>query len=193
MTTVKILTILLGLLLIGCVNKRIKVDMMDKTQIQCSCKISEQDTSISTTDTNSKTLRIKWQRLIVKEETCPRCESTEQEIEEAVAVLKQSLAPLGIEVILEKKELTDSEFKQDPLQSNRIWINDKPFEDYIEGSIDQSPCGDVCGTSECRTIEIEGEVYETIPSEIIIKAGLIAASQLVTQQKSEPCCGSDKD
>ena len=39
--------------------------------------------------------------MISKGETCPRCGSTEQEIEKAVLTLKQSFAPLGIKVILE--------------------------------------------------------------------------------------------
>jgi len=84
---------------------------------------------------NQKTLKIEWQRLISNEETCPRCGSTEEELDKAVSTLKQSLAPLGIEVILEKKELSVSEFKKAPLQSNRIWINSLPLEDYVEGSV----------------------------------------------------------
>lgn len=137
---------------------------------------------------NQKTLKIEWQRLISNEKTCPRCGSTEEELDKAVSTLKQSLAPLGIEVMLEKKELSVSEFKKAPLQSNRIWINSHPFEDYIVGSVGQSPCCDVCGPSECRTVKIEGQVYETIPSEIIIQAGLLAATQLVNAGNEKSCC-----
>lgn len=134
-------------------------------------------------------LRIKWQRLISAGDTCPRCGSTEEGLEKAVSVLKQSLAPLGIEVILEKEELSVAEFKKDPLQSNRIWINNHLVEDWIEGRSGHSPCCDVCGPDECRTIEVEGQIYETIPAGIIIKAGLSAAAQLVVPRKDESCCG----
>lgn len=134
-------------------------------------------------------LKIKWKRLISNGETCPRCGSTEEELGKAVSILKQSLAPLGIEVILEKEELSVAEFKKDPLQSNRIWINNRLLEDWIDGEVGHSLCCDVCGPSECRTVEVEGQVYETIPSEIIIKAGLSAASQLVIPRKGEACCG----
>jgi hypothetical protein len=106
----------------------------------------------------------------------------------AVSTLKQSLAPLGIEVILEKKELSVTEFKKAPLQSNRIWINNHPLEDYIGGGVGQSPCCDVCGPSECRTVEVEGQEYETIPSKIIIQAGLVAATQLVNAGNEKSCC-----
>ncbi len=135
-----------------------------------------------------KVLIIKWQRLISRGKTCPRCGSTESEINKAIAVLKKTLEPLGIEVVLEKGKISMSEFKKDPLQSNRIWINNRPLEDYIQGRIGQSACCDVCGPYECRTVEIEKQVYETIPSEIIIKAGLSEALQIVNARIGKSCC-----
>ncbi|MBL7156519.1 MAG: DUF2703 domain-containing protein, partial [Candidatus Omnitrophica bacterium] len=41
-----------------------------------------------------RTLTIKWQRLLSEGETCPRCGSTEKEVEKAVSMLRKSLAPL---------------------------------------------------------------------------------------------------
>jgi len=73
--------------------------------------------------------------LISKGETCPRCGSTEQEIEKAVLTLKQSFAALGIKVILEKEQISDTEFQKDPLQSNRIWINNRLLEDWVGGKV----------------------------------------------------------
>ena len=35
-------------------------------------------------------------------------------------------------MIQEKEELSVTEFKKDPLQSNRIWINNRLLEDWIE-------------------------------------------------------------
>ncbi|MFW5804142.1 MAG: DUF2703 domain-containing protein [bacterium] len=60
--------------------------------------------------------------------------------------------------IPEKEELNISEFKQDPLQSNRIWINQQPLENFIKGEIGQSPCCDLCGSPDCRTIEIKEKI-----------------------------------
>jgi hypothetical protein len=124
----------------------------------------------------AKVLRIKWLRLIFSGETCPRCGSTEKEVEKAVSALRQSLTPIGIEVILEKEEISLAEFKKDPLLSNRIWINNRLLEDWIGGEVGQSPCCNVCGHSECRTVEAEGQVYEVISANLIIRAGLIAAA-----------------
>ncbi len=136
-----------------------------------------------------KVLKIKWQRLISRGKTCPRCGATERELYKAIVVLKKTLAALGIEVVLEKGQISMSRFKKDPLQSNRIWINNRPLEDYIQGRVGQSSCCDACGPSECRTVKIEEKVYETIPSEIIIKAGLSAALQLVNTRIGKFCCG----
>ena len=157
---------------------------MDKSNESCKSSPSERIEKES-----AGTLKIKWKRLISKGETCPRCGSTEEALRKAVSTLKQSLAPLGIEVILEKEELSVTEFKKDPLQSNRIWINNRLLEDWINGSVGHSPCRDVCGPHDCRTVEVEGHIYETIPAEIIIKAGLSAASQLVSPRTGESCCG----
>jgi len=140
---------------------------------------------------NQKTLTIEWQRLISNDKTCPRCSSTEGELDTAVSTLKQALAPLGIEVVVEKRELSVAEFKKAPLQSNRIWMNNRPLEEYIGGSVGQSPCCDVCGPAECRTVSLEGHVYETIPSKIIIQAGLVAAAQLMNSGIMKLCCSGE--
>ncbi len=140
---------------------------------------------------NVKTLRIEWKRLVSDGQTCPRCGSTEEELEKAISSLKQSLVPLGIEVVLEKYELSIEEFEKDPLQSNQIWLNNRSLEDWIGGQVGQSPCCDVCGPSECRTIQIGEAVYEAITADLVIKAGLRAASQLVGTETNESYFGSE--
>jgi len=94
---------------------------------------------------------------------------------------------LGFEIKLEKEELSISEFKEDPLQSNRIWINQQPLENFIKGGVGKSPCCDVCGPSDCRTVKINDKIYEMIPSDLIIQAGLTAATQIFNV-KRESCC-----
>ena len=137
-----------------------------------------------------KTLRVKWQRLLISGETCSRCRTTEHELDEASFVLRQILDPLGIDVVLEKEELSFADFKKDPLRSNEIWLNDRPLEYWVMAEVSQSPCCDVCANAECRTIVVGGKVYETVPRELIIKAGLIAASELIAPNTSSSCCES---
>lgn len=124
---------------------------------------------------NQKTITIVWQRLISEGVTCPRCGSTEENLEQAVLELQEKLKVHSIEVILEKKELTLQEFKTDSIQSNSILFDGISLEKLISARTGQSKCCDVCGDSECRTIETEGDLYEIIPRELIVKAGLIVA------------------
>ena len=154
---------------------------MNRDQKQCGCN----------SNSNSKknlNINIKWQRLVAKGETCPRCESTEQELNKAIDKLQQALSPLEIKVTLEKEEINISEFKQDPLQSNRIFINEQPIENLLKGKVGQSPCCEVCGPTDCRTMEIDGQIYETIPSELIIQAGLMAANEILNTKRTNSCC-----
>lgn len=124
---------------------------------------------------NEKTITIVWQRLISEGVTCPRCGSTEENLEQAVLELQEKLKVHNVEVILEKKKLTLQEFKTDSIQSNSILFDGISLEKLISARTGQSKCCDVCGDSECRTIETEGDLYEIIPRELIVKAGLIVA------------------
>lgn len=136
---------------------------------------------------HQKSMNITWQRLVTDDETCPRCGSTEDELASAVESLKQALTPLGIQIVVNKKELSVDEFKNQPLESNRIWLNGQPLEDIVDAVVGQSPCCDVCGPSECRTVTVDGQVLETIPSNVIVKAGLMAASKLIGSM-DQSCC-----
>lgn len=128
-----------------------------------------------------KSLPIIWQRLVSPEgKTCDRCSATYQEMQRAIEKLKQSLRPLGIEPSLEIREIDEKSFKADPSESNRIWIAGRPMEEWLGASVGKSRCCSVCGTSECRTVEVEGATFETIPEKLFLKAALVAASQLLS-------------
>jgi hypothetical protein len=107
-------------------------------------------------------------------------------MERAVATLKESLRPLGVEPSLEIREIDEKSFKAHPSESNRIWIAGRPMEDWLGATVGSSPCCSVCGTSECRTVEVEGTTFETIPEKLFLKAALIAASQVLTIGNEAP-------
>lgn len=114
---------------------------------------------------------------MVEGKTCPRCGDTEKEVERAISQLQSMLKPKGIEVVLEKRDITPEQFQKNPLQSNRILINGRLLEEYLQAKTGKSPCCSVCGPNDCRTIIINGkDIYEYIPAELIIKAGLTAIS-----------------
>lgn len=128
-----------------------------------------------------KPLPIVWQRLVSSAgKTCDRCNATFQEMQRAVEKLKQSLRPLGIEPNLEIREMDERSFKAKPSESNRIWIAGKPMEEWLGASVGSSPCCSVCGTSKCRTVEVGGTIFETIPENLFLKAALAASSHLLS-------------
>ncbi|MEJ2135436.1 MAG: DUF2703 domain-containing protein [Desulfofustis sp.] len=127
-----------------------------------------------------KKIIIRWQRLIDDtNQTCPRCSETGETVESAFIKLKTALTELGIEVELVKESLDILGFNQNPLQSNSIWINGKLIEEWFGGETGKSKCCDVCGDSECRTISLGENTFESIPENLIVKAGLIAAADLI--------------
>ena len=127
-----------------------------------------------------KKLTIQWQRLLDnKDQTCPRCSQTGETVKIGVSKLKNALAELGIEVELIQKALDLSAFTNNPLQSNSILLNGKLLEDWIGGETGKSKCCDVCGDTECRTISFGKDIFESIPENLIIKAGLLAAAELI--------------
>ncbi len=138
-----------------------------------------------------KKLEIKWQRLVSEGKTCPRCQTTGEELTKTVSNLKESLKALGIEVSLVKEELSVDDFKEAPLQSNMILFNNQTLEELIGANVGESECCDVCGSSDCRTTEVGGEIYEVVPGELILKAGLLAAAKLMDSDKQKACCGNE--
>ena len=127
-----------------------------------------------------KTIKIVWQRLVDEQgQTCPRCGATEQELHKALRFLAKSLLPLGIAFSLETRALESQEFDQDPSQSNRLWIDNKPLEKWVKAEPGASPCCGPCGEAECRTLTVEGKTLETIPAELIIKAALLSVEREV--------------
>jgi hypothetical protein len=138
-------------------------------------------------------LAVRWQRLVDEEgRTCDRCGSTEKEIEGALRHLRESLAPLGIEVTLDKRALDPVTCARDVSQSNRIWIGEKAMEEWLGGEVGKSPCGFCCEELgdgvECRTVRVGDRTYEAVPAELIVKAGLLAASQLLEVPPADACC-----
>ncbi len=139
-----------------------------------------------------KTLHISWQRLVDEQgETCERCGTTETAVEDAMQLLKQSVKGLGVDVVLEKSIIDNSAFKENPLESNRIWIGGKSLEDWLSATTSESPCGTACGDSNCRTMIVDGKSFEAIPSELIVKAGLLASAQLLEAEAQSGGCSID--
>lgn len=127
-----------------------------------------------------RTLTLTWQRLVSEGGgTCPRCTDTGEAIAQARDTLSAALAPMGIDVTLETQALDAAAFELAPGESNRIWIGGRPLEEWLGASVGATPCCDECGDAECRTVEIDGAVHEAVPADAIVRAGLLAAAELM--------------
>jgi hypothetical protein len=134
-----------------------------------------------------KSLPIILQRFVNPEgKTCDRCNATHQEMQQAISKLKEALRPLSIEPALEIRDIDEASFKANPSESNRIWIGGRPMEQWLGAGVGSSRCCSVCGGSECRTVEIGGATFETIPQELFLKAALIASSELLEPESESP-------
>lgn len=148
-------------------------------------------------------LAIVWQRLVNSQgQTCDRCSMTYESLQHAVSKLKDTLRPLGIEPTLEIREIDEKKFQADPSASNRIWIGGRSIEEWLDARVGSSKCCTVCGDSDCRTVEIAGATFESIPEGLILKAALVAAAQMLTpadrpvpsprKNHSSKCCDSSQ-
>jgi Domain of unknown function (DUF2703) len=154
------------------VEEKVSKPTAEAPESRCGCA--------TTKESAAKTLPIIWQRLVNAEgETCPRCGVTQQELESAMLSLKVALGALGIEPTLEVKAIDPKSFAEKPTESNRVWIAGKPMEEWLDAKAGTSRCCSACGESECRTVEVGSTVYEAIPRNLLIKASLIAASQII--------------
>lgn len=125
-------------------------------------------------------LPIRWQRLVTADGgTCTRCGGTGAELAAAMEKLAPALAPLGVAPVLEAVALDPAAFAAAPSESNRIWIAGRPLEDWLDARVGSSRCCPACGGAECRTLSVDQTVHETVPAALIVRAALLAASDLL--------------
>ena len=118
-----------------------------------------------------QTLSIVWQRLVDDQSnTCPRSQNTGLKSWRAVERIRAVLEPLGMQAVLECRELNQQAFLDRPLESNRIWIGGQPIESWLECRTGVSRCCDEYGEQDCSTLEVEGKSYEAIPEELLVRA-----------------------
>ena len=132
--------------------------------------------------TAKPTVTIRWKRLVDANtaRTAPAHLAAEKELDAAIATLKASLQPMGVDVVVQKVALSHEQFVKDPTRSNRIWINGAAIEMYLpEGKSEVQQ--DTQTSLPYRTVEFAGASFRDVPQQMIVKAGLIAAGDSVKQ------------
>ncbi len=142
-----------------------------------------------------KMLALEWQRMIDEDgNVCCSSDATRMAVETARAKLAEELEVSGIEVTLLKTDFTPEECMEDPERANRILIAGRGLDYWLQAEIASSPCEGFCkqalgGKGSCQNLIYEGETYEVIPAELIIKAGLAAAANPATFKSAGKCDG----
>ncbi len=140
------------------------------------------------------TLTINWQRLVGETgKTCQRCSDTQREVRAAADILKRSLRPLNINVLVEEVPMSPEAVAKDISQSNRVFVDGRPLADWLGGTVGMSPCKSCCPDLgldvKCRTLTVDGKTYAAIPATLIVRAGLRAADNaLAKRPPAKPCC-----
>ena len=132
---------------------------------------------LASIDANAKpALKIRWKRLVDSTgQTAAIHSATEQGINAAVQTLKASLEPLGVEVVLQKADMTQEQFTEAPLNSNRIWLNGKLLETYLPDT-KSGQVQDKESKIAFRTVNFGGTAFKDVPAKMIEHAGVIAAA-----------------
>lgn len=162
------------------------------------CTLEREQAQVETADAVSapKTIEIVWQRYVDDGGgTCDRCGATQAQMQKAYQVLAESFAPEGISVVMEEKVLSADAASADLSQSNRIWIAGRSLEDWLGAEVGMSPCAGCCGElacavgtagksgmADCRTLIYEGKTYEAVTSDLVVKAGIMAASEILGRE-----------
>lgn len=123
-------------------------------------------------------LEMLWQRVEVGAQTCERCGDTGHNVRRAAELLRETLAPRGIEVALTEKALPPFAVAE----SNRVFFGGRALEDLLGAEVGENHCQSCCdllgAQTDCRTLRLDGREYEALPSELILLAGLLAADRL---------------
>jgi len=149
---------------------------------------------------------------------CTRCQGTDTSLDEALAEVSKVLEATGVEVVVNKINVTNEELaiKHKFISSPTIRVNECDIQMEVKESLCES-CGDLCGDEvDCRVWVYQGQEYTVPPKAMIIDAILrevygggedknavmqeyalpenlkkFYRTQKTKEQKTEtPCCGS---
>lgn len=145
---------------------------------------------MSPNEPNTSLISIEWQHLDVEKNgearTCMRCADTGEALGDLVAALGDECAPRGVEIRYRETKLPASEIAR----SNLILIDGVPIERLLPGASAATSgcasCGELIGEqAECRTVESQGRVYETIPA-YLVRQAVCAVAQCCAPAQTHP-------
>jgi len=130
-----------------------------------------------------KVVVISYQKAVTEScKGCEKCGVDGKEIQKAADVLKDKLAAKKVKVKIVEK-------KNPAAKMSNLWVCDIPLETWLGAQTNTSSCGGCTNPTEkmtCNVMTVDGQNYETVPAELIVRAGLMAADMLIEKGKIDP-------
>jgi hypothetical protein len=161
------------------------------------CGRQDQEVEVESTKVSApvQSLSIEWQRMVDEDgNACCGSQSTRQALQDACARLTEALAADSIEVVFKETMFSPQECVDAPERANRILVAGLPVEHWLKAEAGTSPCQGFCKQAlgdegSCRTLIYQGQTYEVIPADLIVRAGLVATSHWGDGHPCEGCPG----
>lgn len=103
---------------------------------------------------------------------CTRCQGTDKSLDDALSEVSKVLEATGIEVIVNKINVTSEELAimHKFISSPTIRVNGRDIQMEVKESLCES-CGDLCGDEvDCRVWVYQGKEYTVPPKAMIVEA-----------------------
>lgn len=146
--------------------------MCNKDLQECCCRNSNTNCCKEPNDTKGGKKRIVIDFLYLDLNVCTRCQGTERILEDALNDVSKILEMIGVEVILNKVNISSEEKAKEYkfLSSPTIRVNGHDIQMEIREGLCES-CGDLCGDNvDCRVWVYNGKEFTEPPKAMIIDA-----------------------
>jgi len=135
-----------------------------------------------------KVVVLSWQRPQAAAcKGCEKCGPTQAEMQKAAAQLNEKLAGRGVRVRVEEA-VGARPGKKAIVSGTNVWVCDVPLETWLGAGIGVKPCDCSSGgqSMSCKVVNLNGQSYQVIPADLVVRAGLLAADMLIEQGSIDP-------
>ena len=149
-------------------------------------------TTINVTEKKTaKEVVVAWNKCVDKDaKPINCCGISEEQLKKAITMMEES----GVKVALKVQQMTmDAEHKSCSAMP-KATFNGKTMAELLNGEQVMAKCSKACaghegGKAECEMLKIGDKTYETIPAEMIAKAGILASGMEVSESGAKaPGC-----
>jgi hypothetical protein len=164
---------LVAIVLVGCGRETEKIDM-EATGAKDVAQV----------------IKLAWHKVTQDDGTiCPLSTDTQAQVELAAEELRSTLAPNGVDVVVET--LTPEKVEGQECLCNRVLVQGRFVDEWLGAEIARTPCSGCPNQAGCATgsgsgracggqtaLIYQGRAHDIVPANLIVMAGMIAAADL---------------